>query len=100
MTWVDLIGVNEPTYVGSSRRTPIVYKSAPLVASARRESSGFLANVYGGLTSGLGFGMAQRLVEGIFGPRQIETIHQDTTVASRNGDKCEFYANELQQVSE
>lgn len=77
------------------------------------------ANVAGGMASGVGFGVAQRAVDAVMGPRQMEVVHTNTgptpapatalppsaavpagvaPYATQQGaDPCRSYADDLNQ---
>ncbi|VWU48149.1 conserved protein, unknown function [Hepatocystis sp. ex Piliocolobus tephrosceles] len=76
-----------------------------------QKSGGFLSNMMGtvasGMASGVGFGVAQRAVDAVMGPRHVEVSHQNNNEqlnqngamsTERNNDfKCQSIKNELSQ---
>ncbi|SBT82680.1 conserved Plasmodium protein, unknown function [Plasmodium ovale] len=81
------------------------------VMQPQQKSGGFLSNMMGtvasGMASGVGFGIAQRAVDSIIGPRHVEVTHsnnnsqlnQTAAMNSERGNeyKCQSLKDELNQ---
>ncbi|SCP03631.1 conserved Plasmodium protein, unknown function [Plasmodium malariae] len=81
------------------------------VMQQQQKSGGFLSNVMGtvasGMASGVGFGVAQRAVDSLLGPRQVEVSHGNNNAqlnqaaalnSERNNEmKCRTFKDELNQ---
>ncbi|GAW83724.1 CHCH domain containing protein [Plasmodium gonderi] len=77
----------------------------------QQKSGGLVSNMMGtvasGMASGVGFGIAQRAVDAILGPRHVEVSHQNNNTqmnqaaamnTERNSDyKCKSFKDELNQ---
>ncbi|XP_026192586.1 coiled-coil-helix-coiled-coil-helix domain-containing protein 10, mitochondrial [Cyclospora cayetanensis] len=69
--------------------------------------SNMVGNVAGGMASGVGFGVAQRAVDAVMGPRSVEVVHTNNaplpapqTPTMQQGlqrDPCSAYQEELNQ---
>ncbi|CRH02776.1 conserved Plasmodium protein, unknown function [Plasmodium relictum] len=84
--------------------------SGNLMQQQNSGKSGFLSNMMGtvasGMASGVGFGVAQRAVDSILGPRHVEVSHTNNNAqmnqaaamnSERNMHKCQPYMDELNQ---
>ncbi|CRG96986.1 conserved Plasmodium protein, unknown function [Plasmodium gallinaceum] len=85
--------------------------SGNLMQQQNSGKSGFLSNMMGtvasGMASGVGFGVAQRAVDSILGPRHVEVSHtnnnsqmnQSAAISSERNNlyKCQPYMDELNQ---
>ncbi|SBS98502.1 conserved Plasmodium protein, unknown function [Plasmodium ovale curtisi] len=81
------------------------------VMQPQQKSGGFLSNMMGtvasGMASGVGFGIAQRAVDSIIGPRHVEVTHSNNNsqlnqTAAMNNErgneyKCQALKDELNQ---
>lgn len=77
----------------------------------QQKSGGFLSNMMGtvasGMASGVGFGVAQRAVDAVMGPRHVEVSHQNNNAhmnqaaaasSERSSDyRCKPLRDELNQ---
>ena len=55
-----------------------------------------MGSMASGMATGVGMGMAQRAMDGIMGPRQVEHVHTGEAPAAQPV-KCQFEQNTLNQ---
>lgn len=69
--------------------------------------SNMMGNVASGMASGVGFGVAQRAVDAVMGPRSVEVMHSNAPVTAAPApavqqpaqqNSCASYQEELNQV--
>ncbi|KAF8822850.1 CHCH domain-containing protein [Cardiosporidium cionae] len=89
----------------SSNRAPPPAPVAPAPAPTHPPSSGgggfmsnMVGNVAGGMASGVGFGVAQRALDGIMGPRQMEVVHSDQEVTASTASSGINAANKFENA--
>jgi hypothetical protein len=70
--------------------------------------SGIASNIVGGMASGVGFSMANRAVDAVMGPRQVEMVHRTEEASpapampiqansSTNSNVCQIQQEQLNQ---
>lgn len=102
--------------VGGSRSrpaapAPVAAPPAPPPMTAPSGGGGFVSNMMGnvasGMASGVGFGVAQRAVDAVMGPRSVEVVHSNAPVTAAQApamqqpaqqNSCASYQEELNQV--
>lgn len=98
--------------LGKGNNTNAQNYSGGNVMQPQQKSGGFISNMMGtvasGMASGVGFGVAQRAVDSILGPRHVEVLHPNNNSQlnqagamnmERNNDlKCKTFRDELNQV--
>lgn len=71
--------------------------------------SNMVGNVASGMASGVGFGVAQRAVDAVMGPRSMEVVHSNAPVTATQApmmqqgvqqNPCAAYQEELSQVGQ
>ncbi|CXJ25456.1 conserved Plasmodium protein, unknown function [Plasmodium berghei] len=97
--------------LGKGNNTNAQNYSGGNVMQPQQKSGGFISNMMGtvasGMASGVGFGVAQRAVDSILGPRHVEVLHPNNNSQlnqagamnmERNNDlKCKTFRDELNQ---
>ncbi|SCM25544.1 conserved Plasmodium protein, unknown function [Plasmodium chabaudi adami] len=97
--------------LGRGNNTSAQHYAGGNIMQPQQKSGGFISNMMGtvanGMASGVGFGIAQRAVDSILGPRHIEVSHPNNNAQlnqvgamnmERNNDfKCKTFRDELNQ---
>lgn len=89
---------------------PVAAPPAPPPMTAPSGGGGFVSNMMGnvasGMASGVGFGVAQRAVDAVMGPRSVEVVHSNAPVTAAQAPamqqpalqkSCASYQEELNQ---
>ncbi|CDJ63974.1 CHCH domain-containing protein, putative [Eimeria necatrix] len=91
---------------------PVAAPPSPPPMASSSGGGGFMANMVGnvasGMASGVGFGVAQRAVDAVMGPRSMEVVHTNTAPAAaapqqpmqlgaQQQNPCAAYQEELNQ---